>query len=117
MAIGIGYEEFWTLNPRKINVILAGYKLKRQVKDEEMWMLGGYVFDAISIALGNAFRKKGQKAQEYFAVIDNPILKRQSKESADGISEKEKIQKTELLFKNLEIMAANHRLSKGSKVS
>ncbi len=117
MAIGVDYDTFWTLNPRKVKVILEGYKLKRQVKDEEMWMLGGYVFDAVTIALGNAFRKKHQKAREYFEEIKQPYSKLAEQKQQEELSEAEKKRKTELLFNNLEIMAANFRLSKGSKVS
>ncbi len=117
MAIGISYNEFWTLNPRKIKVIVEGYRLQRQVRDEEYWMLGGYIFDAVSLAMGNSFRKKGQKPKEYFETIKEPILKRETEKNSEVMSELEKRQKTELLFKNLEIMAANHRLSQGSKVS
>ncbi len=117
MAIGISYNEFWTLNPRKIKVIVEGYRLQRQVRDEEYWMLGGYIFDAVSLAMGNSFRKKGQKPKEYFEIIKEPILKRETEKNSEVMSELEKRQKTELLFKNLEIMAANHRLSQGSKVS
>lgn len=113
MAMGIGYEEFWTLNPRKIKVISEAYSLKRQIQDEELWLLGEYVFNACSIALGNAFRKKGQKSKEYFEIVKEPILRRVGEErDANNLTESEKKEKTELLFKNLEILAANHRLSK-----
>ncbi len=114
MAMGVSYDEFWTLNPRKINVIVEGHKLKRQVIDEQQWMLGDYVFSAVSIALGNAFRKKGVQPKEYFKEISQPITKRITDvPDENGLTEAEKRQKTELLFKNLEIMAANHRLNKG----
>ena len=114
MAMGVTYDEFWTLNPRKINVIVEGHKLKRQVIDEQNWMLGDYVFGAVSIALGNAFRKKGVQPKEYFKEIPQPISRRiLDVPDENGLTEAEKKQKTELLFKNLEIMAANHRLNKG----
>lgn len=114
MAMGVSYDEFWTLNPRKISVIVEGHKLKRQVIDEQQWMLGDYVFSAVSIALGNAFRKKGVQPKEYFKEIPQPISKRITDvPDENGLTEEEKKQKTELLFKNLEIMAANHRLNKG----
>lgn len=114
MAMGVTYDEFWTLNPRKLNVIVEGHKLKRQVIDEQNWMLGDYVFDAVSIALGNAFRKKGVQPKEYFKEIPQPISRRiLDVPDENGLTEAEKKRKTELLFKNLEIMAANHRLNKG----
>ena len=118
MAMGISYEEFWKLNPRKINVIVEGYKLKRKVEDEKSWLLGEYVFDAVSLAIGNALRKKGVKPKEYFETVKEPLLQRLSEETDENnLSETEKKVKTELLFKNLEIMAANFRLTKGSNVS
>ena len=107
MAMGISYDEFWTLNPRKINVIVKAYNLKRQIEDEKLWLLGDYVFNACSIALSNAFRKKGQKGKEYFEVV---TISEQRDEN--NLTDSEKKEKTELLFKNLEILAANHRLSK-----
>ena len=113
MAMGVTYEEFWTLNPRKIKVITESYKLKRQIDDEKAWLLGGYVFDAISIAVGNVLKKKGQKSKEYFELVKKPITKRiLAERDENNLTEDEKKAKTELLFKNLEIMAANHRLSK-----
>lgn len=109
MAFGISYDEFWKLNPRKLNVIIAGFKTKRKVRDEENWMLGGYVFEALTIALNNAFRKKGQKAKEYFDLCDTPIMQRTG---TAELSEAEKKKQTELLFKSLEIQMANFNLQK-----
>ena len=109
--MGVSYDEFWELNPRKLLVITEGYKLKRHIRDDEMWILGEYVFDAFSLALSNAFKKKSQKAKEYFEVVSNPILKQiEDKPDENGLTEAEKKRKTEMFFKNLEIMAANHRL-------
>lgn len=73
-------------------------------------MLGGYVFDAVSLAIGNAFRKKNEKASMYFEVVNEPLLQRSNENDA---TEEDKKKQTELLFKNLEIMAANYRLNHG----
>lgn len=113
MAMGVSYDEFWTLTPRKVKVIVEAYRQKRQIEDEQMWFLGGYIFDAVSIAIGNALKKKGQKSKEYFELVKEPISKRiMAEKDENNLTEDEKRSKTELLFKNLEIMAANHRLSK-----
>ena len=111
--MGVSYDEFWTLNPRKLSVIVDAYKLKRQVEDEKMWILGEYVFNACTLAIGNTLRKKGSKGKDYFEVVKEPFLK-QIRENVDenNLTDSEKKAKTELLFKNLEILAANHRLSK-----
>ena len=60
LAMGVTYNEFWTLNPRKLKVLIESYRLKRQVEDEKQWIFGGYLFEAVSIAVGNNFRKKNQ---------------------------------------------------------
>lgn len=53
---------------------MEGYKLRRKIEDEKAWLLGGYVFNAVSIALGNSFRKKSQKAKDFFEVVEKPFL-------------------------------------------
>ena len=111
MAMGITYDEFWTLNPRKIKVILESYKLRRQIEDERQWLLGGYMFDAISVALDNAFKKKGQKAKNYFEVREKPYLKEIKHEA--GLSEEEIQKKRELLMAQLRVRQANYELKKG----
>lgn len=114
MALGVSYDEFWTLNPRKIKVMMESYHLKRQIEDEKLWMLGEYVFDAVSIAIDNAFRKKGQKSKEYFELVKEPITKRISEaKDENNLTEAEKKAITEKFFRNLEIMAANHRIKNG----
>ena len=78
-----------------------------------MWVFGEYVFNACSLAISNAFRKKGQKSKDYFEVVKEPMLKKLGEQvDENNLTESEKKAKTELLFKNLEILAANHRLSK-----
>ena len=41
------------MNPRILEPILEGYKLKRKIIDENQWLIGGYIFDAVSIEIGN----------------------------------------------------------------
>lgn len=115
MVMGVSYEEFWTLNPRKLNVIVEAYKLRKRVIDEQQWMLGSYVFDGVSIALGNASRKKGQKSKSYFELVKQPMWKQIEQADGSGMTEEEKKQKTELLFKGLEVQMANFNLKKHSK--
>lgn len=113
MAMGISYEEFWSLTPRKINVIIEGYKLRRKVEDEKQWLLGGYMFEAVSIALGNAFRKKNQKQKSYFELVKKSFM---SELSDKEMSEEDIQKKRELLMAQLRMKQANFELSKGNKV-
>ena len=109
IAMGIGYEEFWKLTPRKLNVIIEGYKIKRKVEDEKQWFLGGYMFEAVSIALGNAFRKKNQKANTYFELQDKPFLSKAQEE----LTEEEKQKQFDAFMASLHVMQTNFNLSHG----
>lgn len=40
-------------------------KLKKQQENENAWLNGLYVYDAVSIALSNAFREKGKEPENY----------------------------------------------------
>lgn len=103
--MGIGYDEFWTLTPRKLNVLVEGYKLKRKIDDEKNWMLGGYIFEAVSIALGNAFRKKNETAKEYFKIREKPYT--DSLEEEKELTEEEKQKYISAFMASLQTMQTN----------
>lgn len=62
---GIGYWEFWDMNPRIIAVRSLAYEREMIRRDREMWQQGLYVYEAFGVVLGNAFRKKGTSPQKY----------------------------------------------------
>lgn len=78
---GIGYWEFWDMNPRILEVRNVAYEREVKRRDQEMWQMGQYIHTAFGIVLGNAFRKKGVVAQSYpkkplmadfFDTLDDP---------------------------------------------
>lgn len=112
--MGVSYNEFWELTPRSLNVIVESYKLKRKVQDEEQWLLGGYMFSAVSFALQNAFRKKNQKAKTYFEELKEPFLKGIADKTSNGeMSEEEKNKKLDLLMAQLRVKQANFEINNG----
>lgn len=108
--MGISYDEFWTLNPRKLKVLVEGYKLRRKIEDEQAWLLGGYVFQAVSTSLGNAFKKKNQKAKSYFELLDKPFL-----DSIDTkeTTEDEKQRYIDAFMASLHVMKNNFEIKHG----
>lgn len=48
-----------------LRVYDEAHKLKMRMQDELLYLSGIYTYEAISVALSNAFRKKGAKATEY----------------------------------------------------
>lgn len=74
--------------------------------DEQAWLSGIYTYEAVAIALANAFRKKGHQAQEY---RKEPILKNWNQKEP---SEAEKIAATKRLFAQLELMQKSFEMGK-----
>ena len=63
--MGIGASEFWQLNVRTLRPYLLAENIKREERNYFAWLQGAYVYDALSVVIGNAFAKKGSKPREY----------------------------------------------------
>ena len=87
-------------------------KLQEEKADTHMWIMGSYVFEAISISIANAFRKKGQKAHSY---RDKPYLLEAKEKKGEDLTHEEIVDKTKTVFNMLKIMQANYELSKKNK--
>lgn len=68
--MGMTYEQYWDGHPFIAVHYRKAHKLKRKLVNEEAWLQGLYVFDAVSVAIGNAFGKKGSTKKQY---IEKPI--------------------------------------------
>lgn len=110
--MGYSYWEFWDMNPKILEPILEGYKLKRKIIDEDQWLLGGYIFEAVTIAIGNMFRKRGQKPQSYFDAVKKPTL---NAVKNSEMSEAEKQRQLDRLMAGLRTKQANFELAKQQK--
>lgn len=69
IPLGTTYDDFWRLNPRKINIMVKAYNEAKKTELRQMNMLyhleGMYFAEALLATVGNMFRGKGQKAFEY----------------------------------------------------
>ena len=111
LAIGITPEQFWKMNPSLLEPYSKAEELKEEKHDTHMWMMGSYIYEAFSVVLANAFRKKGSTAKHY---RDKPYMM-ESKEVRGELTKEEKVEKTETLFKILSVMQANFELEKKFK--
>lgn len=66
MAIGMPYKLYWTASPHLVIDFRKAHRFKTQQRNEELWLQGLYFYDALSVALSNAFGKKGSKRQKYY---------------------------------------------------
>lgn len=111
--MGISIEEFWKLNPRKLSILVNGYKLHRKLEDEHNWLLGGYVYSGVSAALGNAFGKKNHKSKSYFEIINKPFLSEIENNNNGEMSEEEKQKRLDALMASLHVMKNNFEINHG----
>lgn len=70
MSIGMSYDEYWNGEPELVKYYREAYLLKGKQRNQELWLQGYYVYNAVATALGNGFRKKGTSPTSY---IEKPI--------------------------------------------
>ena len=117
LSMGISYNDFWDMNPRIMNVHIAGYKKRVNTQldyDNYVSYLGGiYVRDALASTVGNMFSKKTAKPIEY-PKMPYPI----TQEQVEQREEAEKEAQRQMFWAQLQTMQANFELSKqGGKES
>ena len=73
MSIGMSYQEFWYEDCWIANYYLKAYTIKKDQINEQLWLQGMYVFEAILCAspVLHAFSKKGTKPLPY---AEKPFL-------------------------------------------
>ncbi len=66
LAIGMSYAEYWEGDASLPRYYRKAYQIKQDEFNNQAWLQGVYIYDAISTALHNALRdpKKG-RAREY----------------------------------------------------
>ncbi len=67
LSLGMTYEQFWNGDPQLAVYYRKAEELRNEKKNQEMWMQGLYVYEAICNAspILRAFAKKGTKPHPY----------------------------------------------------
>lgn len=87
LAIGVPYDLFWHLTPTKLKAFQEARKIKREMLDEEMWVMGQYVLSAVGVAVERCLAGKDSRAK----YIEKPILLGAREE--EMLSEEEKYER------------------------
>ena len=58
MVMGMTYEQFWYGDPWMVVTFEQAYLLKQRKTNEQMWIMGAYVANAVATALNNGFSKR-----------------------------------------------------------
>lgn len=59
------YEQFWKGDPYLAQDYREAYKMRQDAENTSMWLQGMYFYDAVTVALGNAFASKRSQKQKY----------------------------------------------------
>lgn len=67
LAIGMGAGEFWEGDVTLAKAYRKAWELRREMKNQELWLQGAYIYDAVSrlYPLLNPMTKKGTKPEPY----------------------------------------------------
>lgn len=60
--MGMSYEQFWDDDPALVKAYRRADEIRRKRMNEELWLAGIYMADALTATVGNMFTK-GQKYQ------------------------------------------------------
>ena len=60
LAIGMSYAEYWEGDPKLAQYYRKAYHIKQEEINNNAWLQGMYIYDAVSTALYNALRGMGK---------------------------------------------------------
>lgn len=87
MMMGMTYEQYWHSDYDVYRFYRKAWKARREEENKRDWLLGAYFYNAVGTAIGNAFRKKGARVQNY---VEEPWpIFPLSKEEAEAKEQKE----------------------------
>ena len=61
LAIGMSSAEYWSGDPSLVQYFRKAYRIKQEEINNNAWLQGMYIYDAVSTALHNALRGFGKQ--------------------------------------------------------
>lgn len=83
LSMGMTYEEFWHGAPSLVRAYRKAYDMKRHERNQEMWMQGRYIFEALRcVPLLVGFPEKGYKPPSGagYPEMPYPLSEREARE-------------------------------------
>lgn len=69
IPLGVSYDDFWVLNPHKVDILILAYNeaKKNEIRTQNMlaYLQGQYFAEALLSTVCNMFRSKGQQPYKY----------------------------------------------------
>ena len=86
----MSYDQFWLGDPWLVQDYYKADKIKKEFKNQEMWMQGLYYHEALSVVLHNAFKKQSESAASYpkepFALTNEEVERRAERDNKIALS-------------------------------
>lgn len=70
MAMGQTPDEYWNGDPDLVKAYRQAFNIRLEQRNNELWLQGLYILDALSVVIGNSFGNKGHKKLKY---MEKPI--------------------------------------------
>lgn len=102
MLYGMTYEQFWEGDPWMVRAYAEAYILKRRIKNEDAWIQGAYMANAVTIAIANTF---GKKRVDYMKEPMQLYPKTEAEKQADIREQRRKVIE---YFSNLRLPKGNN---------
>ena len=107
LSIGMTYEQFWYKDPHLVRAYIKAEEMRKQRKNEELYLQGRYVYRAIGAfaEILPAFPRRGAKIQPY---LEEPFpLTLAELEAREEQKQKEKMEiiKQRMFAKSMQINA------------
>lgn len=85
MAIGMTYEQYWYDDPLLVRAFYKAERIRQERTDQEAWLHGSYMLQAIDATVGNMFRKSGQQPSQYPQEPLSTKLRREKEKAKDEV--------------------------------
>ena len=99
MTIGVSREEFYHSTLVELRDYDEIYRQRRLIEDERDYICGIYTYEAVQTALANAFKKRGEKPEEYRKM--SIMAEMEEKRRLENPTEEEKKKQLDLLRRQL----------------
>ena len=106
LMIGVSKEEFMDSTPKELEPYKKAYEYKQKEKDCDMWQMGIYVLNAVSVAVNGALIGKKYKG-EY---LKKPLMLEKEDHEEEITEEKIKEERKKLLMQ-LQTMQVNFEMN------
>lgn len=91
--------------PEDLKPYIESYKIRKKMQDEQMWLMGIYVREAVGVTIANCFSKHS-KAKYY----EKPILQNE-KQPSRKLKKTERKKGQEQLMMKLKLMQDNFEIA------